>query len=186
MRFSGRTLAALATVLLTVLPVTNTRAQPLAPAQSVPLHSNGIGPLLLGAELKSAAIRARPLDPVALPVGPGCDGRDEFAIRIALSGEPVTVMAMADANSKIEEIIIEADTLRRARTADGEACLDLAKDFAGKFSAALGPYQTISSEQKPATVEYLLNFADGPSVRARWFRGGGHCDFALYIVQAGD
>ncbi len=186
MRFSDPALAALATVLLTVLPGSNIRAQALPPAQSVLLQSHGIGPLLLGAELKSAAIRARPLDPVALPVGPGCDGRDEFAIRITLSGEPVSVMAMADANSKIEEIIIEADTLQRPRTADSEACLKLARDFAAKFSAALGPYQSIHSEQKPATVEHHLNFADGPSVRARWFRGGGHCDFALHIVQGGN
>ena len=95
-------------------------------------------------------------------------------------------MAMADTSGKIEEIIIEADSLERARTADGETCLELAKDFASKFSAALGPYPSINSEQKPATIEYRLSFTSGPSVRARWFRGGGHCDFALYIVRGGD
>ena len=185
MRFYRHALAALAIASWAVLPGSSS-AQRLTFPPTAALQSSGISPLLLGAELKSAAIRARWLDPVALPVGPGCDGRDEFAIRIELSGEPVAAMAMADTGGKIEEIIIAADSLDRARTADSAACLDLAKGFASKLSAALGPYPSISSAQKPATVEYRLNFASGPSVRARWFRGGGHCDFALYIVRDGD
>ncbi len=171
--------------MLAVLPGSSW-AQRLAPTPADPLQFNGIGPLLIGADLKSAVIHARVLDPTALPAGPGCDGRDEFALRIKLSGEPVVAMAMADTSGKIEEIIIEADSLNRARTADSAACLELAKGFATRFHAALGPYPTISSEQKPATVEYRLNFTSGPSVRVRWFRGGGHCDFALYIVQDRD
>ena len=185
MRFHRHALAAFAIASWALLPGSGW-AQRLTPTPTPALQSTGVGPLLLGAELKSAAIRARLLDPVALPVGPGCDGRDEFAVRIKLAGEPVAAMAMADARGKIEEIIIEADSLGRARTTDPEACLELAKGFASKFSAALGPYPSISSEQKPATVEYRLNFESGPSVRARWFRGGGHCDFALYIVHGDD
>lgn len=183
MRFHRRALAALAIASWAVLPGSGW-AQRLTPAPA--LQSTGVAPLLLGAELKSAAIRARLLDAAALPAGSGCDGRDEFAIRIELAGEPVLAMAMADTSGKIEEIIIEADRLERARTADAEACLELSKDFASKFSAALGPCPSISNEQKPATIEYRLNFTSGPSVRARWFRGGGHCDFALYIVRSGD
>ena len=185
MRFHRHALAAFAIASWALLPGSGW-AQRLTPTPTPALQSTGVEPLLLGAELKSAAIRARLLDAAALPVGPGCDGRDEFAIRIALAGEPVLAMAMADTSGKIEEIIIEADSLERARTADGETCLELAKDFASKFSAALGPYPSINSEQKPATIEYRLSFTSGPSVRARWFRGGGHCDFALYIVRGGD
>ena len=185
MRFHRHALAAFAIASWALLPGSGW-AQRLTPTPTPALQSTGVEPLLLGAELKSAAIRARLLDAAALPVGPGCDGRDEFAIRTELSGEPVVAMAMADKSGKIEEIIIEADSLERARTADSAACLELAKDFASKFSTALGPYPSIRSEQKPATVEYRLDFALGPSLRARWFRGGGHCDFALYIVHGDD
>ena len=185
MCFYRHALAALTITSWAVLPGSSA-AQRLAPPPAAALRSSGVGPLVLGAELKAAANRASLLDPLALPVGPGCDGRDEFAIRTELSGEPVVAMAMADKSGKIEEIIIEADSLERARTADSAACLELAKDFASKFSTALGPYPFIRSEQKPATVEYRLDFALGPSLRARWFRGGGHCDFALYIVHGDD
>lgn len=173
MRFPG---SALATILLAALP-----AACGSPAQDPQPRADGVGPLTLGANLEKSAVQARQLDPGALPVAPGCDGRDEFAMRI----RPLdaTVMAMADAEGQIEEIVVQPGSGPGLRTTSGDACFRQAEAFASKFSNELGHHATGSQIQKATTIEHTLNFPGGQRVQARWFRGGGNCDFALYITR---
>lgn len=179
MRLAGR---ALATLALATLPAACSQPGQES-SRDVRIEASGIGPLVLGADLPSTALQAKQLDPAALPVGPGCDGRDEFAMRIDLLGEASAVMAMADAEGRIEEIIVQPGTKANLRTTDDDACLRLAEAFADRFGKALGNYTADGRIQKASTIEHILSYPGGQSVRTRWFRGGGNCDFTLHFMQ---
>ncbi|ENO90035.1 hypothetical protein [Thauera linaloolentis] len=179
MRFAGSALAILA---LAALPAACSQPRQDIP-RAVRVQADGVGPLRLGADLPATALQAKRLDPAALPVGPGCDGRDEFAMHIDLLGEASSIMAMADAEGRIEELIIQPSAKADLRTTDDHACLRLAEAFADRFSEKLGRYTTGSHTQKASTIEQVLSYPGGQRVQARWFRGGGNCDFALRITR---
>ena len=153
-------------------------------ASRLQLRADAVGPFSLGASLEKASIQAKHFDPGALPVASGCDGRDEFSMRAP--GFGTTIMAMADANGRIEEIVVQPDLAPNFRTPDADTCFRQAEAFASKFGNELGLHGTGSKVQKPATVEHSFHFSGGQRIQARWFRGGGNCDFALYIMQNAD
>ena len=180
MRFPG---SAFATVLLAALPAACSPPSPQA-AGELQLRGDGVGPLTLGANLEKSAAQAKRFDPGALPITPGCDGRNEFTMRTRLLD--IAVMAMADTKGRIEEIIVQPDSAPVLRTTDGDTCFRQAKAFASRFSNELGPHTTGDHVQKATTIEHTLNFPGGQRIKARWFRGGGNCDFALHITRDAD
>lgn len=147
-------------------------------ATGATVGTNGIGPLQLDTPLLTAAERALPLDAAAAQVGPGCDSRDQVAITVRSAGVELAVMAMANADGRIEEVIALPRGID-TRAGDAEACRRHGAAFARRFTATLGEAQGESHLRKPASDEYTVHFSGGAAAQARWFPGGASCDLAL-------
>ena len=155
------------------------------PSASVQLSARGIGPLVLGVSLVEASRQTVPLDPAAAMVGPGCDERDQIAVVLEVAGQPMSVMAMADTQGRIEEILATPAGNAGVRLADAEACRAYGADFAASLAATLGAMQAWSVQHKPVSTEFTFLPAErsanggGPRVVSRWFAGGRTCDLLL-------
>ncbi len=147
----------------------------------VRLTSAGIGALTLGRPLQSAARQTVPLDPAAAIIGPGCDERDQINVRLGVAGHGMTVMAMADARGRIEEIIaMPRGTANAASAAD---CRALGEAFAASLAPRLGPPGEAYTVRKPVSDEFIFRYRGDAYVLARWFAGGSSCDLALHFER---
>lgn len=153
-------------------------------AAAAPLHANGIGPLILGARLTEAARRTLPLDRAAAQIGPGCDDRDQVSVVLRVEGHALTVMAMAGADGRIDEILaLPVEGARRLDSA--EACQAHGERFAQALSHRLGAATAQAMERKPVSDEFRFRFEGGAHVVARWFAGGQSCDLLLQFGGRG-
>ncbi|MDY0048097.1 MAG: hypothetical protein RBS10_11840 [Thauera propionica] len=177
-------LSLLLTAPLTALPSAQRAPLPTGQGQPVQLAPDGIGPVTLGRDVHEAARIAATLDPAAAAVGPGCDARIQFGLQVDLprdlAGARVDVMAMAGADGRIEEIVLQP-VQGRLRTSSGAACRDAAEAFAGQLIGTLAAFSAEPMRAGLMTDEHSLRFAGGARVSARWFRGGGDCDVALHF-----
>lgn len=184
MRLRRALLALLLTAPLTALPSAQRAPPPTAQGQPVQLAPDGVGPVTLGRDVHDAARVAATLDPAAAAVGPGCDARPQFGLQVglpqALGRAPASVMAMAGADGRIEEIVLQP-AHGRLRTSSSTACRDAAEAFATRLTGALAAFSAEPMRAGPMTDEHSLRFAGGARVSARWFRGGGDCDVALHF-----
>jgi len=184
MRIRRALLALLLTAPLTALPSAQRAPPPDSHGPAVLLAPDGIGPVTLGRDAQDAARIAARLDPAAATVGPGCDARPQFGLRVTLpresGGAAVDVMAMAGTDGRIEEIVVQS-AHRQPRTPSGAACRNAAEAFAARFAGALQAFSAEPTRAGPMTDEHSLRFAGGARVSARWFRGGGDCDVALHF-----
>lgn len=142
------------------------------------ITANGVGPLQLGRNLRTAAELALPLDAAAAQVGPGCDARDQVSITVRSAGVELAVMAMAGSDGRIEEVIALPRGLDGA-AADAEACRRHGASFADRFRVSLGAALARSHQRKPVSDEFSVHFAGDATALARWFPGGASCDLAL-------
>ncbi|MHB1372310.1 MAG: hypothetical protein ACYCWL_00290 [Thauera sp.] len=145
------------------------------------VSADGIGPLRLGAALDEAARRTVPLDPAAAMIGPGCDERDQVSVVLELAGQAMSVMAMADARGRIEEILATPAGNAGLALADEAACQAHGAGFAARLGSALGTAHALPVERKPVSVEFAFQFSDGARVVSRWFAGGRSCDLLLHF-----
>jgi len=143
--------------------------------------ADGIGPLRLGVALGDAARRTVPLDPAAAMIGPGCDERDQVSVVLELAGQAMSVMAMADARGRIEEILATPAGNAGLALADEAACQAHGAGFAARLGSALGTAHALPVERKPVSVEFAFQFSDGARVVSRWFAGGRSCDLLLHF-----
>lgn len=177
-------LSLLLTAPFTALPSAQRAPLPTGQGQPVQLAPDGVGPVTLGRDVHEAARIAATLDPAAAAVGPGCDARIQFGLQVDLprdlAGARVDVMAMAGADGRIEEIVLQP-VQGRLRTSSGAACRDAAEAFAGQLIGTLAAFSAEPMRAGPMTDEHSLRFAGGARVSARWFRGGGDCDVALHF-----
>ena len=156
-----------------------------APPADVRLSARGIGPLVLGVPLVEASRQTVPLDPAAAMIGPGCDERDQITVVLQVTGQAMSVMAMANARGHIEEILATPAGNAGVRLADAEACHAHGADFAAGLAATLGPMQAWSVQHKPVSTEFTFVAAGatpargGVRVVSRWFAGGRTCDLLL-------
>lgn len=163
-----------------------TAAPPAAgPPVAVQASPRGIGPLVLGVPLREAAQRAMPLDAAAAMLGPGCDERDQVNVVLHVTGTPMSVMAMADAQGRIEEILATPVGNAGVTLADADACRVHGADFAARLAPALGAPQPWSVQDKPVSTEFSFAFEtrdhgrNAARVVSRWFAGGRSCDLLL-------
>ncbi len=163
-----------------------TAAPPAAgPPVAVQVSPRGIGPLVLGVPLREAAQRAMPLDAAAAMVGPGCDERDQVSVVLHVADTPMSVMAMADAQGRIEEILATPAGNAGVTLADADACRVHGADFAARLAPALGAPQPWSVQDKPVSTEFSFAFEtrdhgrNAARVVSRWFAGGRSCDLLL-------
>ncbi len=153
-------------------------------AAGAPLHANGVGPLVLGARLTEAARRTLPLDPAAAQIGPGCDDRDQVSVVLQVENHLLTVMAMAGADGRIDEVLaLPVEGARRLDSA--EACQAHGERFAQALSHRLGAATAQAMERKPVSDEFRFRFEGGARVVARWFAGGRSCDLLLQFGGRG-
>ncbi|NLF54360.1 MAG: hypothetical protein GX576_08210 [Thauera phenolivorans] len=148
-----------------------------APAP-VALAPDGIGPFRLGVPLARAARRALPLDPAAAQIGPACDARDQVNVSLSVDGRPLSVMSMAGADGRIEEILATPHDGTTA-AADAGDCRARGEALAHALAPRLGPIRARETVRKPVSDEFLFQFAGDARVLARWFAGGRSCDLAL-------
>lgn len=168
-------------------------AAPLAagPPVEVRVSPRGIGPLVLGVPLREAAERAMPLDAAAALVGPGCDERDQVTVVLRVAETPMAVMAMADAQGRIEEILATPAGSAGVTLAEADACRDHGAKFAARLAPALGAPQPWSVQDKPVSTEFSFAFGAGDHddraarVVSRWFAGGRSCDLLLRLGGRG-
>lgn len=153
------------------------------PIPEVQISGRGIGPLLLGVPLLEASRQTRPLDPAAAMIGPGCDERDQITVVLQFAGEAMTVMAMANAEGRIEEILATPAGNAGVKLADAEACRAHGAEFATRLAPALGAMQAWSVQHKPVSTEFNFVFGQQTEGRvrlvSRWFAGGRTCDLLL-------
>lgn len=144
------------------------------------LTPRGIGPMLLGVPLAEAARATQRFDPAAAQIGPGCDERDQISVVLRAAGESLSVMAMAGADAKIEEILaIPADGAGAVTLADAEACRAHGAGFAARLAPRLGEALAWSVRERPVSREFVFPFAGDVRVVSRWFAGGKSCDLLL-------
>ena len=166
------------------LALTGAEVAAAAPVE-VQVSARGIGPLVLGVSLVEASRQTVPLDPAAAMVGPGCDERDQITVVLEVAGQPMSVMAMADTQGRIEEILATPAGNAGVRLADAEACRAYGADFAASLAATLGAMQAWSVQHRPVSTEFTFLPAErsanggGPRVVSRWFAGGRTCDLLL-------
>lgn len=150
------------------------------PTEEAALTPRGIGPMLLGVPLADAARATRRFDPAAARIGPGCDERDQIGVVLRVAGESLSVMAMAGADARIEEILaIPAQGAGAVTLADAEACRAHGAAYAASLAHRLGAAPTWSVRERPVSHEFVFAFAGGVRVVARWFSGGRSCDLLL-------
>lgn len=153
------------------------------PTVEVQVSARGIGPLLLGVPLAEASRRTLPLDPAAAMIGPGCDERDQITVVLQVAGEPMSVMAMANAQGRIEEILATPAGNAGVKLADADACRAHGAQFAARLAPALGAMQPWSVQHKPVSTEFSFVFEGQAGARtrvvSRWFAGGQTCDLLL-------
>ena len=150
------------------------------PTEEAALTPRGIGPLLLGVPLADAARASRRFDPAAGQIGPGCDERDQFGVMLRVAGTSLSVMAMAGADARIEEILaIPADGAGAVTLADAEACRAYGAAYAAGLAPRLGATLARSVRERPVSHEFVFTFAGDVRVVARWFSGGKSCDLLL-------
>jgi len=147
-------------------------------AATAPLHANGIGPLVLGARLTTAARRTLPLDAAAAQIGPGCDERDQISVLLKVENHTLTVMAMAGTDGRIDEVLA-LPTDGATRLDSIAACQAHGERFAQTLSHRLGAATPQAMERKAVSDEFRFRFGGGAQVAARWFAGGFSCDLLL-------
>ncbi len=155
-----------------------------APAAAV-VSADGIGPLRLGTALDDAARRTVPLDPAAAMIGPGCDERDQVSVVLEVAGQPMSVMAMADARGRIEEILGAVAANAGLALADEAACEAHGAGFAARLGPALGTARALPVQRKPVSIEFAFQFSGGARIVSRWFAGGRSCDLLLQFGGRG-
>lgn len=131
------------------------------PPAELDVSARGIGPLVLGVPLVEASRQALPLAPGAAMLGPGCDERDQITVVLRVAGQAMAVMAMADAQGRIEEILATPAGSAGVRLADAQACRAWGADFAHRLSATLGTVQAESVRNKPVSIEFTFEFGNG-------------------------
>ncbi len=151
----------------------------------VQVSTRGIGPLVLGVALAEASRQTVPLDPAAAMIGPGCDEREQITVVLQVAGQAMSVMAMADSQGRIEEILATPAGNAGVTLANAEACRAYGADFAAGLTAALGTVHPWPAQHKPVSTEFTFVFAPGAAGRSgaravsRWFAGGRTCDLLL-------
>lgn len=141
-------------------------------------QAQGVGPFLLKRPLRDAAAEAVRLDPAAAHVGPGCDSRDQVTVQLAIGTRALSVMSMAGADGRIEEILaLPLAPLPMAASA--AACEALGGEFAASLRERLGPFEPVVHAPKAVSEEFSYRFAGGARAVARWFPGGRTCDMTL-------
>lgn len=166
-----------------------TAAASVAAADATPaaavVSADGIGPLRLGAPLDDASRRTVPLDPAAAMIGPGCDERDQVSVVLEVAGQPMSVMAMADARGRIEEILGALAGNAGLALADEAACEAHGAEFAARLGPALGTARALPIQRKPVSIEFAFQFSGGARIVSRWFAGGRSCDLLLQFGGRG-
>ena len=156
-----------------------------APPADAHLSARGIGPLVLGVPLVEASRQTVALDPAAAMIGPGCDEREQITVVLQVAGQAMSVMAMADSQGLIEEILATPAGNAGVTLADADACRAHGADFAAGLAATLGPMTAWSVQHKPVSTEFTFVSAGetrgraGARVVSRWFAGGRTCDLLL-------
>lgn len=167
-----------------------------ATAPKVAIHPNGLGSFRLGAVLEKAVRQMAPLDPAALQIGPGCDGREESVVWLSVAGWPMTVMAMADPQGRIAEVVASAphqgpavtEPACRAQAQRWVQQLDRGLTRAWGWGASSGPSAGLGAQTQPtvphgAALLSAIRWHSGARVESRWFAGGNTCDLSLHFVQ---
>ena len=169
---------------LVLAALTGTAGAAAAPVE-VQVSARGIGPLVLGVPLAEASRQTVPLDPAAAMIGPGCDEREQITVVLQVAGQAMSVMAMADSQGRIEEILATPAGNAGVTLADADACRAHGADFAAGLAATLGPMTAWSVQHKPVSTEFTFVSAGetrgraGARVVSRWFAGGRTCDLLL-------
>lgn len=164
-----------------------------ATAPTVTVHPNGLGSFRLGAALEKAARQMARLDAAALQIGPGCDGRDESVVGLSVAGWPMTVMAMADPQGRIAEVVASAPHQGPAVTEP--ACRAQAQRWAQQLDRHLaraggwgsGSVNRLAAQTQPtvphgAALLSAIRWPSGARLESRWFAGGNTCDLSLHFV----
>lgn len=144
------------------------------------------------------------LDAAALQIGPGCDGRDESVVGLSVAGWPMTVMAMADPQGRIAEVVASAphqgpavtEPACRAQAQRWAQQLDRHLARAGGWGSDSGSSsgsvnrsgnrlagQTLPTVPHGAALLSAIRWPSGARLESRWFAGGNTCDLSLHFVQ---
>lgn len=119
------------------------------------------------------------VDEAAMLIGPGCDDRrDQSTVTVSVAQRVMTVMAMADAAGRIEEVVASAP--HQGPSVSEQTCQAQAQQWAQGLSQHLGPGQAWLARQHGAARVSSLHFKRGAWLEARWFAGGGSCDLSLH------
>lgn len=180
----------------------NSASTPATTAPTVTVHPNGLGSFRLGAALEKAARQMARLDAAALQIGPGCDGRDESVVGLSVAGWPMTVMAMADPQGRIAEVVASAphqgpavtEPACRAQAQRWAQQLDRQLARAGGWGSGSGSGsvnrsgnrlagQTLPTVPHGAALLSAIRWPSGARLESRWFAGGNTCDLSLNFVQ---
>jgi len=149
---------------------------------SVALHTDGVGAFRLGASLVGAAQQVARIDRAALQIGPGCDEREQSVVSVAVAGVSATVMAMADAQGRIGEVV--ASVPHQGPALDWAACQAQAQRWVRALAPRLGSGHTEPAAPRGAATLAVTRFSPQAWVEARWFVGGRSCDLSLHFVRA--
>jgi hypothetical protein len=148
----------------------------------VALHSDGVGAFRLGALLVGAAQQVARIDRAALQIGPGCDEREQSVVSVAVAGLPATVMAMADAQGRIGEVV--ASVPHQGAAVDWPACQAQAQRWVRALAPRLGNGHTEPAAPRGAATLATTRFSPQAWLETRWFTGGRSCDLSLHFVRA--
>lgn len=146
------------------------------------VHAHGLDAYRLGQPLQSAARQVARLDRAALLIGPGCDEREQSVVTAAVAGLPATVMAMADAQGRVSEVV--ASVPHQGPAVDEAACRAQAQRWVQTLAARLGVAQTEAPVPRGAAVLSTFRWSAQAWAEARWFAGGRSCDLSLHFVRA--
>ncbi|MFM7335706.1 MAG: hypothetical protein ACKO1H_15080 [Tabrizicola sp.] len=152
------------------------------PVPSLPVHADGLGAFRLGAPLVSAAKRMAHIDRAALHMGPGCDEREQSVVTAAVAGVPATIMAMADTQGRISEVVASAP--HQGAAVDLLRCQAQAQRWARALAPRWGVGATEAPVRRGAATLTVIRLSAQGRVEARWFAGGRSCDLSVHFEPA--
>lgn len=152
------------------------------PVPSLSVHANGLGAFRLGVPLVSAAQRVARIDRAALQIGPGCDEREQSVVTAVVAGVSATVMAMADAQGRISEVV--ASVPHQGAAVDWPACQAQAQRWARDLAPSWGLGATEAPMRRGAATLTVIRLSAQGRVEARWFAGGRSCDLSVHFEPA--
>ncbi len=145
----------------------------------ISVHPQGLSSFRLGTSLNMAAQRMASMDRAALQIGPGCDEREQSVVTGMVAGMPATVMAMADAQGQIVEVV--ASVPHQGLAVPEHLCQARANVWVRALLPNLGTGHATGSVSRGSATVSQTWFSPRAKVEARWFAGGGSCDLSLHF-----